>query len=130
VYASSAAWSAGIGDDDRADIVIEAVGHQVSTLQHCFDGVAFGGQIYYFGVPDDLYYPFPMNALLRNNLTVMSGYTDTALSAIKDANEYLRAHPHLAEDYVTNVYTRQDVQKAFVAAANPSVGQFKVVVIS
>ena len=38
---------------DKPDVVIEAVGHQVATLGHAVEAAAFGGTVFYFGVPDD-----------------------------------------------------------------------------
>ena len=45
---------------DRPDVVIEAVGHQVATLGHAIEAAAFGGTVFYFGVPDDDSYPISM----------------------------------------------------------------------
>ena len=61
--------------DDRPDIVIEAVGHQVATLNHAIEAAAPGGTVFYFGVADDDSYPISMRTMLRNNLTLKSGVT-------------------------------------------------------
>ena len=59
----------------QPDIVIEAVGHQVATLNHAIEAAAFGGTVFYFGVADDDSYPISMRTMLRNNLTLKSGVT-------------------------------------------------------
>lgn len=61
VFLSSAQWAHGPSvDEDRPDVVIEAIGHQVSTLEHSLDAVRPGGRIFYFGIPDDSVYPLNM----------------------------------------------------------------------
>ena len=64
-----------LGRMTKPDVVIEAVGHQVATLGHAVEAAAFGGTVFYFGVPDDDCYPISMRTMLRNNLTLKSGVT-------------------------------------------------------
>ena len=86
VRATSDRWVSHLAPHDQADIVIEAVGHQVATLEHAVEAAAPGGTVFYFGVPDDDSYPISMRTMLRNNLTLKSGVT-------LDRRRVLRASP-------------------------------------
>ncbi|MGY1815709.1 zinc-binding dehydrogenase [Blastococcus sp. SYSU D00820] len=121
-------WAAALSDADRPSVVVEAVGHQLSTLQPALDAVAFGGQVFYFGVPDDPVYPFDMMTFLRKNLTLRSGVTLQRRRMLAEAGAYLAAHPELRESYVTAVHPVADVQAAFRDALVPRPGRLKVTI--
>lgn len=126
VTASANLWSATVADADRPELVVEAVGHQVTTLQDCVDGVAFGGQVLYFGIPDDLVYPVDMMTFVRKNLTLRAGVTLERRRVLRDAGAYLADHPALREAYVSDVHPVGRTQEAFAAAVQPRVGQYKI----
>jgi threonine dehydrogenase-like Zn-dependent dehydrogenase len=96
VTANSSRWAASLREHDRPDVVVEAVGHQVSTLSHALRSVAFGGTVYYFGVPDDAVYPVDMDVMLRRNVTLMSGATIERRRFLSLANAHLADHPELS----------------------------------
>ena len=52
--ATSDRWVSQLAPADRADVVIEAVGHQVATLGHAIEATAPGGTVFYFGGPGSL----------------------------------------------------------------------------
>ncbi|MBI3692770.1 MAG: zinc-binding dehydrogenase, partial [Mycolicibacterium aromaticivorans] len=60
VRSTSDRWVAHLAPADKPDVVIEAVGHQVATLNNAVEAAAFGGTVFYFGVPDDDSYPISM----------------------------------------------------------------------
>jgi L-iditol 2-dehydrogenase len=128
VTARAERWAGALSDADRPSVVVEAVGHQVSTLQPALDAVAHGGQVFYFGVPDDPIYPFDMMTFLRKNLTLRSGVALERRRVLTDAGAYLAAHPELRDGYVTHVHPVTDVQAAFGAAVAPRPGQLKIAV--
>jgi len=128
VTANSALWSARLAVSHRPHVVVEAVGHQVSTLRDCVRAAAIGGQISYFGVPDDPVYPLEMRAFQLKNLTLRSGVTLERRRVLADAGRYLAEHPHLAEPYVSHVFAHEDVQAAYTAATLPRTGQHKTTV--
>lgn len=128
VTARAERWAGRLSDADRPSVVVEAVGHQISTLAPALDAVAFGGQVFYFGVPDDPIYPFDMMTFLRKNLTLRSGVALERRRVLSDAGEYLAAHPELREGYVSHVHPVADVQAAFGAAISPRPGQLKIAV--
>ena len=88
----------------KPDIVIEAVGHQVATLGHAVEAAAFGGTVFYFGVPDDDSYPISMRTMLRNNLTLKSGVTLDRRRVLERADAFAREHPDLLADYLTHTF--------------------------
>jgi threonine dehydrogenase-like Zn-dependent dehydrogenase len=128
VTARAERWAGRLSDADRPSVVVEAVGHQISTLAPALDAVAFGGQVFYFGVPDDPIYPFDMMTFLRKNLTLRSGVALERRRVLADAGAYLAAHPELREGYVTHVHPVADVEAAFGAAVAPRPGQLKIAV--
>ncbi|MGY1827964.1 MULTISPECIES: zinc-binding dehydrogenase [unclassified Blastococcus] len=127
VTASASRWAATLADADRPAVVVEAVGHQVTTLQDCLAGVAPGGDVLYFGIPDDPVYPMDMITFLRKNLTLRAGVTLERARVLRDAGDYLAAHPRLRDVYVSDVHPVDRVQAAFSAAIQPRPGQYKIV---
>lgn len=127
LHATSDVWAANLNDADRPEIVVEAVGHQQSTLCHAVNALAPEGVLYYFGIPDDINYTIPFQTLLRKNLTLMAGTTTRKQAALSAANEYLANFPDLADRYITHRFGPTDVGRAFGMAAAPSVGRAKIV---
>ncbi|MCW2540912.1 MAG: putative alcohol dehydrogenase, zinc-binding domain protein [Frankiales bacterium] len=129
VTAAADRWAAElVTEASRPNVIVEAVGHQISTLRSCMDAAAFGGQIFYFGIPDDVTYPVEMMTLLRKNLTLRSGFTIERRRVLSDAVGYLSENPDLIDTYVTDVFPVSDVQAAFDAAISPKQGQLKIAI--
>lgn len=126
VRASSDRWAAQLTDGDRPEVVVEAVGHTVSTFTDSITAVARNGQVYCFGIPDDPVYPLPMKEFLRKNLTLRSGVTEDRQRVLREAGDYLAAHGELAEGYVSHTHPADQVQRAFTDAATPQPGQLKI----
>jgi L-iditol 2-dehydrogenase len=130
VHASSDLWAASLRQEsDRPDLIVEAIGHQVSTMREAVEALAVDGHIYYFGIPDDPIYPFPMTTFLRKNAKLTSGFTSARArrDVLTKAGEHLKAYPELLDVYVTNVFKTDEAQAAFDLAVRPAVGRFKVV---
>jgi threonine dehydrogenase-like Zn-dependent dehydrogenase len=131
VHASSDRWAASLTEGgDRPNIVIETVGHQVTTMRDAVNALAFEGHLYYFGIPDDAIYPFPMNTFLRKNARLTSGITRDRKLSLSRANDYLKASPELVEAYITHVFDLDSVQAAFDLAVHPAPRRLKVVITS
>ncbi len=129
VWGASDRWAATVHDErERPDIVIEAVGHQVSTLVDATTVLADGGQIYYFGVPDDPIYPFPMSRFLRVRGRLYSGYTPVVArrDCLVRADAYVRQHPEITTSYISRTFKFAEAQEAFTTANTPARGQLKV----
>jgi threonine dehydrogenase-like Zn-dependent dehydrogenase len=129
VRATSDRWVAHLAPNSKADIVIEAVGHQVATLQHAVEAAAFGGTVFYFGVPDDDSYPISMRHMLRGNLTLKSGVTADRARVLAEADEFARAHPDLLPSYITHTFGVDDVQAAFELACRPVPERVKIAIV-
>ncbi|WP_046320398.1 zinc-binding dehydrogenase [Mycobacterium sp. UM_Kg1] len=130
VQATSDRWLRHLDPADRPEIVIEAVGHQVATLGHAIEAAAPGGTVFYFGVPDDDSYPINMRAMLRNNLTLISGITHDRRRMLSAAARFAADHPELLGDYVTHVFGCHQAQDAFELAARPVPGRVKIAMVA
>jgi L-iditol 2-dehydrogenase len=125
VGADSTAWAAALSRDRRPEIVIEAVGHQGTTLGDAVTAVAEVGEIYYFGIPPDIPSEFPLHQFLRKSLTLQAGVTTNRRKHLGDAVEYVRLHPDVLH-IVTHIFDISDAQDAYLAAAEPTKGKLKV----
>lgn len=128
VRATSDRWVSQLSPDDRADVVIEAVGHQVATLAHAIDATVPGGTIFYFGVADDDTYPISMISMLRKNLTLKSGVTLDRRRVLESAAKFAAEHPDLLAAYLTHTFGIDDVQAAFDLAVRPVPERVKIAI--
>ena len=128
VHDSSASWSRGLSDEDRPEVVVEAVGHQVGTLSDAVRAVAPRGRILYFGVPDDAVYPFDMETFLRKHLTLTACSTLDRRRMLAAAERYLQARPELARTFITHRFSAEEANEAYATAFHPRPEQLKVVV--
>jgi L-iditol 2-dehydrogenase len=126
--ATSDRWVGQLAREDRPDVVIEAVGHQVATLGHAIEAAAPGGTVFYFGVPDDDSYPISMRTMLRHNLTLKSGVALDRPRMLEVANKFAAEHPGLLAKYLTHTFGIDDVQAAFELAARPVAGRGKIAI--
>jgi threonine dehydrogenase-like Zn-dependent dehydrogenase len=128
IRATSDRWVSHLAAGGKPDVVIEAVGHQVATLGHAIEAAAFGGTVFYFGVPDDDSYPISIRTMLRNNLTLKSGVTLDRRRVLAEADAFARAHPDLLGNYLTHTFGVDDVQSAFELASRPTPGRIKIAI--
>lgn len=128
VRATSDRWVSRLAAADRADVVIEAVGHQVATLGHAIAAAAPGGTVFYFGVADDDAYPIDMRSMLRNNLTLKSGVTLDRRRMLELAGKFAAEHPGLLATYLTHTFGVDDVQRAFDLACRPVPDRVKIAI--
>lgn len=126
VRASSDRWVRHL--DEKFDIVIEAVGHQVATLGHALEAAAFGATVFYFGVADDDSYPISMRTMLRNNLTLKSGVTIERRRVLAAADAFAARHPHLLPAYLTHTFGVDQAQAAFEQACRPDPKRVKIAI--
>jgi threonine dehydrogenase-like Zn-dependent dehydrogenase len=129
VRATSDRWVSHLDPNDRPDIVIEAVGHQVATLNHAIEAAAFCGTVLYFGVADDDSYPISMRTMLRNNLTLKSGVTLDRRRVLEAADAFAREHPELLTKYLTHTFRVDEVQEAFELACRPVPERVKIAIV-
>ncbi len=78
------------------DICIEAVGHQMETLNDCFELVRKRGTVLAFGVPDQLVYAVEYETFFRKNATLIAVVTPDWSEYLPQARDlYLSARPEL-----------------------------------
>ncbi|MCV7175741.1 zinc-binding dehydrogenase [Mycolicibacterium sphagni] len=130
VRSTSDRWVAHLSPHDKPDVVIEAVGHQVATLNNAVEATGFGGTVFYFGVPDDDSYPISMRTMLRNNLTLKSGVTLERRRVLDAADAFAREHPDLLGMYVTHTFGVDETQDAFEFACRPTPGRVKIAIVA
>ena len=128
VRATSDRWVSRLASADRADVVIEAVGHQVATLNHAIAATAPGGTVFYFGVADDDAYPINMRSMLRNNLTLKSGVTLDRRRVLQLAGKFAAEHPELLGAYLTHTFGIDDAPAAFDLACRPVPDRVKIAI--
>lgn len=122
------AWSQ--ANRNRFDLVVEAVGHQVGTMQDAIDVVAPGGTVVYFGNPDDRYYPVDFGQMMDKDVVLHAGRTPQQVrrQAMLRAIAYAERYPGMLNEYVTHVLPLERMQEGYDLAATPSVGRLKVVI--
>jgi L-iditol 2-dehydrogenase len=127
IWSPSRNWALSLGSD-RPEIVIEAVGHQVGTLNDAIEAVGHNGHIVAFGVPDDLYYPLAFVELFRKNVSMTTGTTSDWHTHLNNARLYLEDNPSVARELVTHRFSVAEAQRAFECAVTPVKGRLKVVI--
>lgn len=130
VRATSDRWVSRLTPDAKPDIVIEAIGHQIATLSHAVEAAAFGGTVFYFGVPDDDCYPISMRTMLRNNLTLKSGVTIERRRVLAKADAFAQQHPGLLQRYLTHTFGVDEVPAAFELASRPVPDRIKIAIVA
>lgn len=128
VHAHSSRWATRLPDERRPDVVVEAVGHQVSTVDDALTAVRPGGRVYCYGVPDIAVYPLNMDTLLRKNLTLSAGITTDRARMLTEATAWLTAHPGFETEFVTDIVDGPDATRAYRLATDPTPTTGKVTV--
>lgn len=129
VQRSSRMWARTRPEPGEYDIVVEAIGHQVGTLDDAIAVAAPHGTVLYFGIPDDNHYPLKIGVTMDKNLVLRFGRTPRPdrRHALTLAAEYFGRYPDLAETYVTHVLPASEAQRAYQLASRPARGQLKIV---
>lgn len=128
-HSTSRTWAQATGGGGNFGLVVEAVGHQVGTMDDAISVAAPDARVLYFGNPDDQYYPIPFGTMMDRNLTLFAGRTPgpARRDALLRARSFLERHPRLMDRYVTDVLPVSDAQTAYLKASRPARGQLKVV---
>ena len=104
-------------------IVVEAVGHQLETVNHCLDLAAYAGTVLALGVPDQPVYPFEFNMFFRKNLTMVGSVTPPWREYLEKAGALMARHPELKK-LVTDRFPLERTEEAFrLAESRGSAGK-------
>jgi threonine dehydrogenase-like Zn-dependent dehydrogenase len=126
----SRSWAESLGAGARPEVIVEAVGHQTSTVADALSAVADGGTVYCFGIPVHEAYPIDVYAVVRRNLRIIGGVTRDRRAALGRALAELREFPRVADELVTDVHPTTDAAAAFTTACTPHEGRIKTVLTS
>jgi threonine dehydrogenase-like Zn-dependent dehydrogenase len=128
VHATSRYWAQHLSDDERPDIVIEAVGHQVATFADALEAVAPRGGIYLFGAADEPWLSLPLGLIWIKELTVTGGPANDRHGYLEKGKAFLAEHPDLPDKLVSRIVPYTATQAAFEDVDRPRPGLLKVVI--
>ena len=129
-HMSSADWLRSLRPEDRPQVVVEAVGHQQSTLCDAINSVDEHGYVFGFGEPDDADYTLPYKEIYLKDVTLASGRTiEEWPEMLTAASQYLMRHRADFAAYISHVVPVEDAQRAYSLYAEPQVGRVKVVMV-
>jgi L-iditol 2-dehydrogenase len=102
----SAFWS-------PADIVVEAVGHQMETLNDSFELVQKRGTVLAFGVPDQPVYAVEYEILFRSNLNIVASVTPVWSDYLVRSRDLFFSAKDELQKFITHQFPIRDAEKAF-----------------
>eukprot|EP00933_Yihiella_yeosuensis_P040023 TRINITY_DN34246_c0_g1_i1.p1 TRINITY_DN34246_c0_g1~~TRINITY_DN34246_c0_g1_i1.p1 ORF type:complete len:646 (-),score=114.32 TRINITY_DN34246_c0_g1_i1:155-2092(-) len=112
-----------------ADVVLEMVGHNQSTINDALEYAACAGIVAAFGVPDDrIYNTFEFTLFFRKNITMISSVIPDPGTDFPDAVALIEEGRFSTEGIFSHVMPLRDIQKAFEMASNYTDEVVKLVV--
>lgn len=110
-----------------ADICIEAVGHQMDTLNDCFELIRKRGTVVSYGVPDHDVYCLEYETFFRKNAVLMATVTPAWDEYMSKAMDLFSLHREELEPWVTHRLPIREAEKAFSLYERREDGIIKVV---
>jgi L-iditol 2-dehydrogenase len=111
---------------NAASICIEAVGHQMNTLNDCFELVEKLGTVLAFGVPDQPVYALEYETFFRKNAVLIAAVTpDWKEYLLKAQNLFLENRIELSR-LITHRLPMREAEKAFGMYERRDAGVLKV----
>jgi L-iditol 2-dehydrogenase len=95
------------------DICIEAVGHQMDTINDCLELVRKYGTVVAFGVPDHPVYALEYEIFFRKNAVLMGTVTPDWAAYLPKARDLFMANREELSRFVTHRLPIRDAGKAF-----------------
>jgi threonine dehydrogenase-like Zn-dependent dehydrogenase len=96
-----------------ADICIEAVGHQMDTINDCMELVRKRGTVMAFGVPDHTVYALEYEMFFRKNAILIATVTPEWTDYMSKAQDLFLANRNELSNFVTHRMPVRDAQRAF-----------------
>jgi len=101
------------GEWEPPEICIEAVGHQMDTLNDCIELVRKLGTVVAFGVPDQSVYALEFETFFRKNAQIIASVTPEWSEYLTKACDLFLAHRSELEALVTHHFAIGEAEKAF-----------------
>lgn len=95
------------------DICIEAVGHQMDTINDCLELVRKYGTVAAFGVPDHPVYALEYETFFRKNAVLMGTVTPDWAAYLPEARKLFVANREVLSTLVTHNMPIREAQQAF-----------------
>lgn len=115
------------GEWEPPDICIEAVGHQMDTLNDCLELVRKQGTVVAFGVPDQPVYAIEYETFFRKNAHLVAVVTPDWSEYLARARDLFLSYRAELEALVTHRFPIGDAQKAFSLYERRTDGVLKVI---
>jgi L-iditol 2-dehydrogenase len=109
------------------DICIEAVGHQMDTLNDCLELVKKRGTVLAFGVPDQPVYAVEYEIFFRKNVSLVAVVAPEWSSYLAQARDLFQSCRSELEPWVTHRYPIRQAEEAFRLYASHGAGIVKTV---
>jgi threonine dehydrogenase-like Zn-dependent dehydrogenase len=116
-----------VGGWDYPEICIEAVGHQMDTLNDCFELVRKRGTIIAFGVPDQPVYAIEFETFFRKNAHLIAVVTPEWREYLAKACDLFGEYRTELEMLVTHRFAIQEAEQAFTLYERHEQGIVKAV---
>ncbi len=95
------------------DICVEAVGHQMDTINDCLELVRKYGTVAAFGVPDHAVYSLEYEIFFRKNALLMATVTPDWTKYLAKARDLYLANREELSKFVTHRFPIREAEKAF-----------------
>jgi len=115
------------GEWEPPEICIEAVGHQMDTLNDCIELVRKRGTVVAFGVPDQPVYAIEYETFFRKNAHLVAIVTPEWSEYLTKARDLFLSDRTELETLVTHRFPIGDAQKAFTLYEHHADGVLKVI---
>jgi len=96
-----------------SDICVEAVGHQMDTLNDCIELVRRQGTVLAFGVPDHSVYSIEYETFFRKNAHLLAAVTPEWSEYLLKSRDLFLEHRATLEKWVTHHMSIHDATKTF-----------------
>jgi L-iditol 2-dehydrogenase len=109
-----------------SEVCIEAVGHQMETLNDCLELVQKYGTVVAFGVPDQDVYAIEYETFFRKNAQLVATVTPNWSEYLQKACDLFIEHRRELESFVTHRLPIRDARRAFELYERHADGVVKV----
>ena len=113
---------------EGADLVVEAVGHQVETLQLSVDLCRKHGMVLMFGVPDATHYPLPVWEILRKNIRFVGSVHPDVQRDLPLALDMIQQNRIDVSPLITHRFPFDQLQTAFEHAIDRVNNPIKILI--